>query len=149
MRSAPSRRGPLGTRGTPSRSPTGDHGDLRDSVGGPIDVPSVGGRCAWGPGTPGDQGDPSRIGGPRGAVFNPQANCVNVVLTQSIACVLPHHLRTWGPEDLEICNGARGGWAPPGKIWAPPSRPRLPALTFYRYRYWGLFPPWNSVSPPY
>ena len=38
-------------------------------------------------------------------------------------------------------GGARGGWAPPGKIWAPPSRPRLPALTFYRYRYWGLFPP--------
>ena len=42
-------------------------------------------------------------------------------------------------------GGARGGSAPPGKNWAPP---RLPALTFYRCRYWGLFPPWNSVSPP-
>ena len=45
-------------------------------------------------------------------------------------------------------GGARGAEPPLERFEPPPSRPRLPALTFYRYRYWGLFPPWNSVSPP-
>ena len=48
-------------------------------------------------------------------------------------------------------GGGRGGLSPPWKNLSPPSRPRLPALTFYRYRYWGLFPPPGILSapPPY
>ena len=45
-------------------------------------------------------------------------------------------------------HGGRGGLSPPppGQIWAPP---RLPALTFYRCRYWGLFPlPPGILSAP-
>ena len=36
-------------------------------------------------------------------------------------------------------GGGRGGAEPPLEKFEPP--PRLPALTFYRCRYWGLFPP--------
>ena len=36
-----------------------------------------------------------------------------------------------------VATGGRGGGVepPPWKKLSPPSRPRLPALTFYRYRY--------------
>ena len=47
---------------------------------------------------------------------------------------------------LATGGGSRGGSAPPpGKIWATP---RLCCPFCRNYRYWGLSPTWNSVSPP-
>ena len=77
----------------------------------------------------------------------------------------PVHIYTsWPSGGQELCafitlqylgyiqarsHGGRGGAEPPlEKFEPPPSRPRLPALTFYRYWYWGLFPPGILSAPP-
>ena len=84
---------------------------------------------------------PTRVRAPATSFVFSLTRVIEFIMTQTYPYILEViQARSHG--------GARGGWAPPGKIWAPPSRPRLPALTFYRYRYWGLFPPLEFCQPP-
>ena len=76
--------------------------------------------------------------------------CLSVCL--SVCACVRTHARIGVCTCTYIClcrpvatGGGKGGSAPPGQIWAPP---RLPALTFYRYRYWGLSPPPGILSAP-